>query len=301
MEPNVLLKTEIQGVPLLNRGKVRDIYDLEKYLLIVATDRISAFDVVLPNGIPHKGRVLNQISAFWFKTLEKIVPHHMVTTQLSGFAGLPKEVASLLTGRAMIVKKAKPLLVECIVRGYVSGSGWKEYQAKGTISGIALPKGLKESAKLPEPIFTPSTKAEIGIHDENIDFSTAVKILGKELAEQVRSVSIQIYRQASDLAEGRGILIADTKFEFGLDEKGRLTLIDEALTPDSSRFWPKEGYAPGGAQKSYDKQFVRDYLLSLHWEQKPPAPSLPEDVIRRTSEKYVEVYERLTGKKLEIQ
>ncbi len=301
MESNVLLKTEIQEVPLLNRGKVRDIYDLGNYLLIVATDRISAFDVVLPNGIPHKGRVLNQISAFWFKTLEKIVPHHMVTTRLAGFAGLSKEAASLLTGRAMIVKKAKPLLVECIVRGYVSGSGWKEYQAKGTISGIALPKGLKESAKLPEPIFTPSTKAEIGIHDENIDFPTAVKILGKELAEQVRSVSIQIYREASDLAEGRGILIADTKFEFGLDEKGTLTLIDEALTPDSSRFWPKDGYAPGGAQKSFDKQFVRDYLLSLRWEQKPPAPSLPEDVIRRTSEKYVEVYERLTGKKLEIQ
>ncbi len=301
MEPKVILKTEIRGIPLLSRGKVRDIYDLGKYLLIVATDRISAFDVILPNGIPHKGRVLNQISAFWFKTLEKMTAHHLVTTQLAGFAGIPEESASLLTGRAMIVKKAKPLLVECVVRGYVSGSGWKEYQAKGAICGISLPKGLKESAKLPEPIFTPSTKAEIGTHDENIDFSAAVKILGKELAEKIRSLSIGIYREASELAERRGILIADTKFEFGLDENGSLMLIDEALTPDSSRFWPRDGYAPGGPQKSFDKQFVRDYLLSLHWNQKPPAPNLPEDVIGRTSEKYVEVYERLTGKKLEVE
>jgi phosphoribosylaminoimidazole-succinocarboxamide synthase len=272
---------------------------LGNHLLIVATDRISAFDVVLPNGIPHKGRVLNQISAFWFKTLEKIVPHHMVTTQLAGFPGLSRETASLLSGRAMIVKKAKPLLAECIVRGYLSGSGWKEYQTRTSICGIRLPGGMKESAKLPAPIFTPSTKAEIGTHDENIDFAAAVRILGKDLAEQVRSVTIRIYEEASALAESRGILIADTKFEFGMDENGRLILIDEALTPDSSRFWPKAGYASGGPQKSYDKQFVRDYLLSLHWDQKPPAPDLPEDVIRRTSEKYIEVYERLTGKKLE--
>jgi phosphoribosylaminoimidazole-succinocarboxamide synthase len=299
MEQKILLKTDIQGTPLLNRGKVRDIYDLGNHLLIVATDRISAFDVVLPNGIPHKGRVLNQISAFWFKTLEKIVPHHMVTTQLAGFPGLSRETASLLSGRAMIVKKAKPLLAECIVRGYLSGSGWKEYQTRTSICGIRLPGGMKESAKLPAPIFTPSTKAEIGTHDENIDFAAAVRILGKDLAEQVRSVTIRIYEEASALAESRGILIADTKFEFGMDETGQLILIDEALTPDSSRFWPKDGYAPGGPQKSYDKQFVRDYLLSLHWDQKPPAPDLPEEVIRRTSEKYIEVYERLTGKKLE--
>jgi phosphoribosylaminoimidazole-succinocarboxamide synthase len=299
MEQKILLKTDIQGAPLLSRGKVRDIYDLGNHLLIVATDRISAFDVVLPNGIPHKGRVLNQISAFWFKTLEKIVPHHMVTTQLAGFPGLPREAASLLSGRAMIVKKAKPLLAECIVRGYLSGSGWKEYQTKASICGIRLPGGMKESAKLPAPIFTPSTKAEIGTHDENIDFAAVVRILGKDLAEQVRSVTIRIYEEASALAESRGILIADTKFEFGMDETGRLILIDEALTPDSSRFWPKDGYVPGGPQKSYDKQFVRDYLLSLHWDQKPPAPDLPEDVIRRTSEKYIEVYERLTGKSLE--
>jgi phosphoribosylaminoimidazole-succinocarboxamide synthase len=300
MEQKILLKTDVQGVSLLNRGKVRDIYDLGKHLLIVATDRISAFDVVLPNGIPHKGRVLNQISAFWFKTLEKIIPHHMVTTQLTGHPGITREDASLLGGRGMIVKKAKPLLVECIVRGYISGSGWKEYQAKNSICGVLLPGGMKESAKLPEPIFTPSTKAEIGIHDENIDFAVAAKILGKELAEQVRSMSIRLYKEAAKLAESRGILIADTKFEFGLDEAGRLILIDEALTPDSSRFWPKGEYSPGGPQKSYDKQFVRDYLLSLRWNQKPPAPNLPEEVIRRTSEKYVEVYERLTGEKLEI-
>ena len=300
MGTKVLLHSEIPGVPLLNRGKVRDIYDLGEHLLIVASDRISAFDVVLPNGIPHKGKVLNQISAFWFKTLGKIVPHHLVTIELARFPRLPKEAASELAGRAMIVKKAKPLRVECIVRGYLSGSGWKEYRAEGSICGMVLPKGLKESAKLPQPIFTPSTKAEIGIHDENIDFAGAVKILGKDLAEQVRSVSIGLYREASVLAESKGILIADTKFEFGLDEAGNLILIDEALTPDSSRFWPKDGYAPGGTQKSFDKQFVRDYLLSLNWDQKPPAPSLPEDVIRRTSEKYVEVFERLTGGKLEL-
>jgi len=300
MKPNVLLQSEIPGIPLLNRGKVRDIYDFGDHLLIVASDRISAFDVVLPNGIPHKGRVLNQISAFWFKTLEKIVPHHLVSIDLTGFPRLAKETASELAGRAMIVKKAKPLRVECIVRGYLSGSGWKEYRSAGSICGIALPGGLKESAKLPEPIFTPSTKAEIGIHDENIDFAAAEKILGKDLAGQVRSVSLRIYREASALAESRGILIADTKFEFGLDETGKLILIDEALTPDSSRFWPKDGYAPGGAQKSFDKQFVRDYLISLKWDQKPPAPSLPEDVILRTSAKYVEVFERLTGRKLEV-
>jgi len=300
MGTEILLQSNIEGIPLLNRGKVRDIYDLGSHLLIVASDRISAFDVVLPDGIPHKGRVLNQISAFWFKTLEKVVRHHLVTIDLAGFPGIPKEAASRLAGRAMIVKKAKPLKVECIVRGYLSGSGWKEYQTRGSVSGLELPRGMKESAKLPEPIFTPSTKAEIGIHDENIDFAAAAKILGKDLTEQVRAVSIRIYREASALAEGKGILIADTKFEFGLDEAGKLILIDEALTPDSSRFWPRDGYAPGGAQKSFDKQFVRDYLLSLKWDQKPPAPSLPEDVIRRTSEKYVEVFERLTGKKLAL-
>ncbi len=297
MEQKILLKTEFKEIPLLHRGKVRDIYDLGQHLLIVATDRISAFDVVLPNGIPNKGRVLNQISAYWFKTLEKIVPHHMVTTRLEGFAGLPKSVAGALTGRAMIVKKAKPLPVECVVRGYLSGSGWNEYQQKGSICGIPLPPGLKESAKLEAPIFTPSTKAEVGVHDENIDLSAMVRILGKEMAERVQQASITIYEKAVGLAEKKGILIADTKFEFGL-EGDRLILIDEALTPDSSRFWPADGYAPGGPQKSFDTQFVRDYLLSLSWDKKPPAPCLPEEVVQKTAEKYMEVYERITGEVL---
>lgn len=300
MEPQILLSTEFKEIPLKHRGKVRDIYDLDVHLLIIATDRISAFDVVLPNGIPHKGRVLNQISAHWFQVLADIIPHHMVTTQLGGFPGLPENVSRSLSGRAMIVKKTRPLPVECVVRGYLSGSGWTEYQEKESICGIPLPRGLKESAKLERPIFTPSTKAPMGDHDENIDFSSMVQKLGEKLATEVRDVTIQIYQRAAALAEKRGILIADTKFEFGQDEDGRLTLIDEALTPDSSRFWPAGGYVPGGPQKSFDKQFVRDYLVSIRWDKKPPAPALPEEVIRKTSEKYVEVYERLTGKVLEI-
>jgi phosphoribosylaminoimidazole-succinocarboxamide synthase len=299
MATDVLLRTEFKEIPILHRGKVRDIYDLGKHLLIVATDRISAFDVVLPDGIPHKGRVLCQISAHWFRTLEDIVPHHMVTTGLDGFPGIPRTVAEELRGRAMVVKKAKPLPVECIVRGYLSGSGWNEYQEKGSVSGIPLPAGLKESQKLPVPLFTPSTKAEAGVHDENIDFAAAAEKLGKKLAEEVRSASLGIYQKAAAMAEKKGILIADTKFEFGLGEDGKLIFIDEALTPDSSRFWPVDGYAAGGAQKSFDKQFVRDYLLSIRWDKKPPAPKLPAEVIQKTSEKYREAFERLTGKKLE--
>ena len=299
MATEVLLQTGFKEVPLLHRGKVRDIYDLGSHLLIVATDRISAFDVVLPDGIPHKGRVLNQVSAYWFITLQGIIANHMVTTQLAEFPGFPREMGALLSGRAMIAKKARPLPVECIVRGYISGSGWTEYQEKGSISSIPLPRGLQESAKLEKPLFTPSTKEKVGVHDENIDFSALVQKLGKKLAEQIQTASIQLYQRANGLAEKRGVLIADTKFEFGLDEEGRLILIDEALTPDSSRFWPLAGYAPGGPQKSLDKQFVRDYLLSIHWDKKPPAPALPEEVIRKTSEKYVEVYQRLTGKVLE--
>ena len=300
MTTEILLTTEIKAIPMVHRGKVRDIYDLGKHLIIVATDRISAFDVVLPNGIPHKGRVLNQISAYWFKALKPLVAHHMVTTQLENFPGLPQPVAKLLAGRAMVVKKTRPLPVECIVRGYLSGSSWNDYQEKGSISGIALAPGLQESAKLEVPIFTPSTKAAMGQHDENIDFSSAIKILGKTVAEEIRSASIRVYQQAALLAEKRGILIADTKFEFGMDEDGKLLLIDEALTPDSSRFWPLEGYTPGVPQKSFDKQFVRDYLLSIRWNKKPPAPTLPEEVVRKTSEKYVEVYQRLTGEALTI-
>jgi phosphoribosylaminoimidazole-succinocarboxamide synthase len=299
MKTDVLLRTEFKEIPVLNRGKVRDIYDLGRHLLIVATDRISAFDVVLPSGIPHKGRVLNQISSYWFKTLETTAAHHMVATDLEGFPGIPRPLAETLRGRAMVVKKAKSLPVECIVRGYLSGSGWNEYQEKGSVSGIPLPSGLKESQKLESPLFTPSTKAEVGAHDENIDFPAMVEKLGKKLAEEIRSVSLGIYRKAADMAEKKGIIIADTKFEFGMDEGNKLILIDEALTPDSSRFWPLDGYAPGGAQKSFDKQFVRDYLLSIRWDKKPPAPSLPADVIQKTSEKYIEAFERVTGKKLE--
>jgi phosphoribosylaminoimidazole-succinocarboxamide synthase len=299
MKTDVLLRTEFKEIPVLNRGKVRDIYDLGKYLLIVATDRISAFDVVLPSGIPHKGRVLNQISSYWFRTLEDIASHHMVATDLGSFPGVPRPLVETLRGRAMVVKKAKPLPVECIVRGYLSGSGWNEYQEKGSVSGIPLLAGLKESQKLESPLFTPSTKAEVGDHDENIDFPAMVEKLGKKLAEEIRSVSLGIYRKAAAMAEKKGIIIADTKFEFGMDEGNKLILIDEALTPDSSRFWPLDGYAPGGAQKSFDKQFVRDYLLSIRWDKKPPAPSLPADVIQKTSEKYIEAFERVTGRKLE--
>ena len=299
MSKEVLLRTDFEEIRLQNRGKVRDIYDLGQQLLIIATDRISAFDVVLPNGIPSKGRVLNQLSAFWFQTLEGIVDHHLVTTDLEKFPSLPGKMGKALQGRAMIVKKAKPLPVECVVRGYLSGSGWNEYREKGAVCGIPVPPGLQESAKLEVPLFTPSTKAEIGDHDENIDFASMARRIGQEMADKLRTVSLRIYEKANALAETRGIIIADTKFEFGLDEKRRLILIDEALTPDSSRFWPKDGYAPGRPQKSFDKQFVRDYLLSIRWDKKPPAPNLPDEIIQKTSQKYREAYERLTGKALQ--
>ncbi|MBP1715786.1 MAG: phosphoribosylaminoimidazole-succinocarboxamide synthase [Deltaproteobacteria bacterium] len=293
-----MLTTEFGEISLVHRGKVRDIYNLDSYLLIVATDRISAFDFVLPNGIPYKGFVLNQISAFWFRVLESIVAHHMVTTELDRFAALPHHLTEALRGRAMVVKKARPLPVECIVRGYLAGSGWNEYRETGTLAGILLPTGLKESSRLLTPLFTPSTKADAGAHDENIDFPTLVQKIGRKMAEEIQSISIRLYQEAAAIAEKRGILIADTKFEFGLDDQDRLILIDEALTPDSSRFWPLDGYAPGRPQKSFDKQFVRDYLLSLGWDKKPPVPTLPEEVIQKTTEKYVEAYERLTGKVL---
>lgn len=298
MKENILTFTEFPDIPLLHRGKVRDIYDLGENLLIVATDRISAFDVVLPDGIPYKGLVLNQLSAYWFNTLADIIPHHMVTINLQETHGVPAALINILAGRAMIVKKAKPLPVECVVRGYLSGSAWNEYQEKSMVCGIPLPPGLKDSAKLEQPIFTPATKAEVGSHDENIDFSKVIEMLGAGLAERVRQVSLQLYQKAASLAEQKGIIIADTKFEFGLDEKGKLLLIDEALTPDSSRFWPKDEYAPGRPQRSFDKQFVRDYLLSLNWNKKPPGPHLPPEVIKKTSEKYLEAYSRLTGQKL---
>ncbi len=291
----VVKTTNFPELPAPKRGKVRDIYDLGNELLIVATDRISAFDVVLPNGIPKKGKVLTQISKFWFNKTRDIIPNHLISTDVDDYPKVFWNHREILQERSMLVKKAHPLPVECIVRGYISGSGWKEYQRFNSISGIKLPSGLVESSKLERPIFTPSTKAEEGKHDENISFERVVEILGEGLAERIRIVSISIYNRAMEIAEEKGIIIADTKFEFGIDEdSGELVLIDELLTPDSSRFWPKDEYQPGGPQRSFDKQFVRDYLLSISWNQKPPAPSLPPDVVEKTTEKYIEALRRLT-------
>ncbi|HET7290459.1 MAG TPA: phosphoribosylaminoimidazolesuccinocarboxamide synthase [Thermodesulfobacteriota bacterium] len=295
-ENMIVMRTDFEGVKPPSRGKVRDIYDLGDRLLLVASDRISAFDVVLPEGVPGKGRVLNTISEYWFGQTADIVPNHLISTDVDDYPAEFRKYREVLEGRSMLVRKTRPLPVECIVRGYVAGSGWKEYRSSGSICGIPLPPGLLESSRLDKPIFTPSTKAEAGTHDENISFERAAGLLGRELAEKVSGVSIALYSRARDIAEKKGIIIADTKFEFGLDEKsGELVLIDEALTPDSSRFWPMDEYRPGGPQKSFDKQFVRDYLESLDWDKKPPAPSLPPDVVRRTSEKYKEALERLTG------
>lgn len=288
------MQTEFSGVKPTRRGKVRDIYDLGDRLLIVATDRISAFDVVLPEGIPGKGRVLNQISIYWFDKTKDIIPNHLISTDVADYPEIFHQYRDELEGRSMLVKKTKPLPVECVVRGYLAGSGWKEYQERGSVCGITLPEGLLESDKLEKPIFTPATKADEGEHDENITFEKAEEIIGKYLAEKVRDASIALYLKASEIAEGKGIIIADTKFEFGIDEKtGALILIDEALTPDSSRFWPKDEYKPGGSQKSFDKQFVRDYLSSIEWDKTPPAPSLPPEVIEKTAEKYREAFSRL--------
>jgi phosphoribosylaminoimidazole-succinocarboxamide synthase len=274
---------------------VRDLYDLGDSLLMVATDRISAFDVILPNGIPYKGEILTRLSSFWFSHLSGIVPHHLISTRVEDFPAACRPYRDVLAGRSMLIKKTKPLPVECVVRGYLSGSGWKDYQKSGSVCGIPLPAGLKESDSLREPIFTPSTKAEIGTHDENIDFAGAVKLVGKDIAEKLRQLTIAVYQRARSIAEERGIIIADTKFEFGL-LNNEILLIDEVLTPDSSRFWPMDTYSPGKSQNSFDKQFVRDYLLSLTWDQKPPAPVLPEDIIQKTSQRYQEAFRRLTGK-----
>lgn len=289
-----VLETNLPGLKPPKRGKVRDIYDLGDSLLIVATDRISAFDVILPNAVPEKGRVLTQISKFWFDQTKKIVQNHLLSTDVKDFPVSCRPHAAVLEGRSMLVKKSVPLPVECIVRGYLSGSGLKEYEKTGAVSGIKLPPGLSEASRLPEPIFTPSTKAEMGEHDMNIDFAGVVKLVGQNVADRVRSYTLAIYRKACEVAEPKGIIIADTKLEFGI-LNGEVILIDEVLTPDSSRFWPMTGYQVGVAQKSYDKQFVRDYLLSLKWDQRPPAPVLPEDVVKRTSEKYVEVLKLLAG------
>jgi phosphoribosylaminoimidazole-succinocarboxamide synthase len=293
----VVRETQIAGISPAARGKVRDIYDLGDKLLIVATDRLSAFDVILPTPIPDKGRVLTQLSLFWFELLSDVIPNHVLSaTEFPPPFGAHREE---LAGRSMLVRKTEPLPIECVVRGYVSGSGWKDYQATGKICGIALPEGLRESDRLPEPIFTPATKAATG-HDENISFERAASLVGKERAWQARAVSLEIYRRAAEYAEPRGILLADTKFEFGIlnDE---LMWIDEALTPDSSRFWPAAQYRPGGPQPSFDKQFVRDYLESIHWPKTPPGPELPEKVVAATRAKYREAYRILTGHELEQQ
>jgi phosphoribosylaminoimidazole-succinocarboxamide synthase len=297
MKTSIVLETSLSGLRKPKRGKVRDIYDLGDSLLIVATDRISAFDVVLPNAIPEKGRVLTQISNYWFSRTSDIVRNHLLSTDLRDFPENCRQHADILEGRSMLVRKAKSLPVECIVRGYLSGSGLKEYRSTGAVSGIKLPSGLKEASRLPEPIFTPSTKAEVGAHDVNIDFKTVVDLVGKDVAGKLRDFTLAIYRRACELAEPKGIIIADTKFEFGILDN-EVILIDEVLTPDSSRFWPREGYAVGVSQKSFDKQFVRDYLLSLKWDQKPPAPKLPEDVVIKTSKKYLEVLTLLTSERV---
>ncbi|MEN2986115.1 MAG: phosphoribosylaminoimidazolesuccinocarboxamide synthase [Thermodesulfovibrionaceae bacterium] len=289
----VVLQTNLEGVKLLKRGKVRDIYEIEDFLLIVATDRVSAFDVVLPTGIPGKGKVLTQLSLFWFNQVKDIVENHLVSSEVDNFPDPLPKYREILEERSMLVKKTKPLAVECIVRGYLSGSGWKEYQKSGAVCGIRLPEGLTESSKLPEPIFTPSTKAEEG-HDVNITFEETVRIVGEEIAKKIRDYSVAIYRKASEIAEKKGIIIADTKMEFGI-YNDKLILIDELLTPDSSRFWSVKDYSPGKPQDSYDKQIVRDYLISINWNKKPPAPYLPEEIVKRTSERYKEILKILTS------
>jgi phosphoribosylaminoimidazole-succinocarboxamide synthase len=295
----VLLKTDFPNLELFASGKVRDVYAVgSDRLLFVATDRISAFDYVLATGIPHKGRVLTQISKFWFEFLKDTVANHLVTDDLSKFPAEIQQYANQLRGRSMLVQRADMFPVECVVRGYLSGSGWKEYKASGSVCGIKLPVGLRESEQLPEPIFTPATKATTG-HDENISFEEMCKLVDLEEARQLRDLSLAIYKKAADFARQKGIIIADTKFEFGKTAAG-ITLADEVLTPDSSRFWPAELYSPGLSQQSFDKQYVRDYLEEIRWNKQPPAPALPLEVARKTSEKYVEAYRKLTGRELDV-
>lgn len=286
-------ETDFKELNLMKRGKVRDIYDLGDTLLMVATDRISAFDVIMPDPVPDKGKILTKISLFWFKIMEPIVPNHVISSNVDEYPAACKPYADVLDGRSMLVQKAEPLPVECVVRGYISGSGWQDYQTSGRICGVKLPPGLQESAKLPDPIFTPSTKAELGHHDINIDFEQVVSKIGKTLAEQVKAFSLAIYDKAVRLAAEKGIIIADTKFEFGLVQDN-LVLIDEVLTPDSSRFWPQATYSLGGPQDSFDKQYVRDYLISINYDKKPPGPPLPENVIINTRNKYLEALMQLT-------
>jgi len=297
LEP-VLLQTDLPGLQLRASGKVRDVYAIsDRELLFIATDRISAFDYILATGIPHKGHVLNQLSLFWFEFLADIVPNHLITAEVSQYPVVARKYADQLRGRSMLVERAEMFPVECVVRGYISGSAWKEYKATGKVCGIELPRGLQESDALPQPIFTPATKAVSG-HDENISFEAMCKVVGVETASHLRDLTLRIYNKAAAYARQRGIIIADTKFEFGRTAKG-VTLADEVLTPDSSRFWPADKYAAGRSQESYDKQYVRDYLEQIHWNKQPPAPALPPDVARRTSEKYLEAYFQLTGHRLD--
>jgi phosphoribosylaminoimidazole-succinocarboxamide synthase len=295
----VILQTDFPDLHLSASGKVRDVYQLDdERLLFVATDRISAFDYVLATGIPHKGRVLSQISLFWFDFLSDIVPNHVITAEVDRYPQPLQKYADQLRGRSMIVQRAEMFPVECVVRGYISGSAWKEYQATGKVCGIALPPGLRESEAFPEPIFTPATKAVTG-HDENISFARMCEILGTETSSHLREITLRIYKKAAAYARQRGIIVADTKFEFGRTPKG-ITLADEVLTPDSSRFWPADKYEPGRGQESYDKQYVRDYLEEIHWNKQPPAPALPDEVARRTSEKYLDAYFQVTGHRLDV-
>ena len=305
MPPSVVLETNLSGLTLARRGKVRDVYDLGEQLLIVATDRISAFDYVLGSGIPDKGKVLTQLSAFWFEKMAALTPHHLLSVNVADFPAAARAHRDVLDGRSMLVRKTLPLPVECVARGYLSGSGWKDYQKTGAVCGIPLPHGLRESDRFATPIFTPATKAESG-HDENISEAEAGHIVGHERIARLRDLTLAIYQRGVEHAETCGIIIADTKFEFGLARRradsaeaaDELVLIDEVLTPDSSRFWPKADYRPGQGQPSFDKQFIRDYLERIGWNKQPPVPSLPDDVVMRTREKYVEAYKRLTGQDL---
>jgi len=299
-----ILQTTLANHQPDRQGKVRDVYDFGDHLLIVATDRISAFDYVLGSGIPDKGKVLTQISVFWFERTKSIVDNHLISTDPAAFPPEARAHADVLRGRSMLVRKTEPLVIECVARGYLSGSGWKDYQASGELCGIKLPKGLRESDRLPQPIFTPATKAQTG-HDVNISEQEAAQLVGPSILARVRDLTLRLYSEGAAYAESRGIIVADTKFEFGLVDDGRrppedrIILIDEALTPDSSRFWPRDGYTPGGAQPSFDKQFVRDYLERIRWNKQPPVPSLPDDVVERTREKYMEAFRRLTGRELQ--
>ncbi|MGE4519366.1 MAG: phosphoribosylaminoimidazolesuccinocarboxamide synthase [Desulfobacteraceae bacterium] len=292
-------ETFFEDLNLVNRGKVRDLYDLGDSILMVATDRISAFDVILPDPVPGKGKVLTQLSLFWFDFLKDIVPNHLISANVDDYPEKCRKYRNELEGRSMLVKKAKPFPVECVARGYISGSGWKSYKAAKEVCGIRLPDNLKESDKLPEPLYTPSTKEEVGTHDINISFEESAELIGSENAEKLKLLTLDIYKKASDYARTKGIIIADTKFEFGIYEN-EIILIDEVLTPDSSRFWPEDQYKPGGGQPSFDKQFVRDYLEEIKWDKTPPAPSLPEDVISRTAEKYREALLKIAGDKYAV-